>query len=284
MSFSEKFNYFNAPWDLTESNNKTLENLRSRLIMEEIRLKEKEISYTNESVTYMVKNESRGKDVCHFCKKKGHWKADCPKLKKRREYSGSANTAIASMTCSEKLDSNIWYDDCAASNHMTCEESLLKNIAYLDTPIEILLGDNHSVYGLAVGDVYIQARVNGQWHSGIITNVLYVPTLKYNLFSVGAASEKGLIHIQDCYKCEYLKDGVVQAQGYKRGRMYVMDFRIKEETIVMSIKSQGVKEVEEVTENYYTASEEEESDDETENIVVRKSSRIIRKPVKYIPG
>ena len=42
------------------------------------------------------------------------------------------------------------------------------------------------------GEIKIRSRVNGVWHNGKIQDVLYVPNLGVNLFSIGAAADRGI--------------------------------------------------------------------------------------------
>ncbi|KZS00680.1 Copia protein (Gag-int-pol protein) [Daphnia magna] len=44
-----------------------------------------------------------------------------------------------------------------------------------------------------MGDIIIQTNVNEEWHSGILKNVLFVPDLGVNLFSVRSATRAGLL-------------------------------------------------------------------------------------------
>jgi len=54
----------------------------------------------------------------------------------------------------------------------------------------VLLGDGTTCKVHGRGTVYIKRLVNNQWLEGKLENVLYVPDLNKNLFSVGACMNK----------------------------------------------------------------------------------------------
>jgi hypothetical protein len=53
--------------------------------------------------------------------------------------------------------------------------------------------NNNMLQAKGMGDVLIQTNVNEEWHSGILKNVLFVPDLGVNLFSVRSATRAGLV-------------------------------------------------------------------------------------------
>lgn len=72
-----------------------------------------------------------------------------------------------------------------ASSHMTREKKLLTNYKEFDIPQRVSLGDGHSVNAVGAGNVSIQPKIN------VMHEVLYVPELTCNLFSVRAAAVRG---------------------------------------------------------------------------------------------
>ena len=53
------------------------------------------------------------------------------------------------------------------------------------------LGDDGQCLARGVGTILIRKFVNGRWENGRIKNMLYVPKLKKNLFSVGVCTDLG---------------------------------------------------------------------------------------------
>lgn len=53
--------------------------------------------------------------------------------------------------------------------------------------------NNNLLQAKEMVDLIIQTNVNEEWHSGILKNVLFVPDLSVNLFSVRSATKAGLL-------------------------------------------------------------------------------------------
>lgn len=105
MCLPESYNHFFSFWEATEKAQRTLRNLVARLSMEESRL----AFQASTSSAFAARrdqrfklNHQRGKEneqrfspnekkpdsnkpKCHFCKKIGHFKRNCPNLKKERQ-------------------------------------------------------------------------------------------------------------------------------------------------------------------------------------------------------
>lgn len=91
----------------------------------------------------------------------------------------------------------------------------------------ISLGDNTTCEVHGTGTVLIEKRVDNTWKKGKIENVLYVPKIRKNLFSVGICTTK---NYEVCFKDDrvtILLDGRSVAQGVKQGNeIYRMLFRV----------------------------------------------------------
>lgn len=66
----------------------------------------------------------------------------------------------------------------------------------------------------------------GKWNENHLVDVLHVPRLKYNLFSVGAALDKGLEMKSTRTTCELSKDRRTVAVGVRQGKLYSMKFEV----------------------------------------------------------
>ncbi|KAL0375032.1 UNVERIFIED_CONTAM: hypothetical protein Sradi_3418900 [Sesamum radiatum] len=132
----------------------------------------------------------RGKPQCRNCKKFGHVEKDC-RLKGNhlanciKENHSSDQLFYTCNSVAETGDAT-WYIDSAASNHMTYNKGAFQK---LDESFKtnVKLGDNHIVKVEGKGSVAINTRKG----TGIINDVMYIPNLRTNLFSVGQMMEKG---------------------------------------------------------------------------------------------
>lgn len=81
----------------------------------------------------------------------------------------------------------------------------------------IALGDNEECNIAGEGTVLIERFVNNKWRETRIKNVLHVPKLKKNLFSVGACTNKDLeVRFKDRF-VTLIRDEKVTALGIKQG-------------------------------------------------------------------
>ena len=78
ISLPENLRYFNCAWESTFAENKTLPNLTSRLIAEELRFKQDETPMA----LFLKKQTNESVRLCYHCKKSGHLKRNCWLLKK----------------------------------------------------------------------------------------------------------------------------------------------------------------------------------------------------------
>ncbi|BAT91896.1 hypothetical protein VIGAN_07053600 [Vigna angularis var. angularis] len=80
-----------------------------------------------------------------------------------------------------------WYLDSGCSNHMTCNRDWLVNFAESERSM-VKFADESTSKVDGVGDVVIK-RKNGS--RIILTGVLFVPAIRYNLLSIGQLIQKG---------------------------------------------------------------------------------------------
>ncbi|XP_017420400.1 uncharacterized protein LOC108330427 [Vigna angularis] len=94
-------------------------------------------------------------------------------------------TSIVSSHSQDKL----WYLDLGCSNHMTCNRDWLVNFAETERSM-VKFADESTSKVERVGDVVIR-RKNGS--RVILTSVLFVPAIRYNLLSIGQLIQKGFM-------------------------------------------------------------------------------------------
>ncbi|KAL0319035.1 UNVERIFIED_CONTAM: hypothetical protein Sangu_2059700 [Sesamum angustifolium] len=132
----------------------------------------------------------RGKPQCRNCKRFGHMEKDC-RLKGNHQANcieENNNSDQLFYTCNSVAETGeaTWYIDSAASNHMTYNKGALQT---LDESFKtnVKLGDNHIVKVEGKGSVTINTKKGTR----IINDVMHIPNLRTNLFSVGQMMEKG---------------------------------------------------------------------------------------------
>ncbi|KAE8664954.1 hypothetical protein F3Y22_tig00112738pilonHSYRG01227 [Hibiscus syriacus] len=147
------------------------------------------------------KSKSRlSKDECAFCREKGHWKKECPRLKNKGkpergkvvsesnvvEYDGDSDFAFAatpSTSCSSS-----WLLDSACSHHMTPNREWFFDFKELKGRI-VYTANNSPIDTLGIGSIRLR---NQDGSIRTLTGVHYVPDLMRNLISVGTLESKGL--------------------------------------------------------------------------------------------
>lgn len=83
-----------------------------------------------------------------------------------------------------------WILDSGASAHMSFkQENFVELYEYTGSPLK--LGNQETVEVIGQGNILIKKCINGQWETNILKNVLYVPTLRRNLFSEGVVTRQG---------------------------------------------------------------------------------------------
>lgn len=119
-----------------------------------------------------------------------------------------------------------WITDSGASRHITFRREWLTDFQSRSGST-VSLGDDGQSEVLGEGIVLIEKLVSGQWIKVRIESVLYVPSLKKNLFSVGACAAKGFQVSFNEKNVVLVRENSVQAVGYKRdNNIYYMLFRV----------------------------------------------------------
>lgn len=133
------------------------------------------------------------------------------------------------------LGESCWYLDSGATDHMTGHQEWFESITEIDRSVKI--GDGSLLKATGVGDIYVLVNVNSKWTPTVLKNVMLVPELKINLFSVGAALEKGYTLVGDSETCRLEKNGEVCALANRQGKIYVMDIKIDQTIACPSVST-----------------------------------------------
>ena len=166
---------------------------------------------------------------CFFCHKKGHFAWQCPVKKRKGQKKKDSSENCAFMVTSARnsdaaennaerfgkmKDADVWLLDSGASRHISFRREWFKSFSPCAGE-EVVLGDNCSCEVRETGVVEIRKLVDKEWSSSVIENVLFVPTFRKNLFSVGASVKRGLEVNFSENRVLILKQGKVVAEGAK---------------------------------------------------------------------
>ena len=190
---------------------------------------------------------------CFRCHQFGHVKWNCPKNKKsskkktqkkqastNKDDSAAANHAavdsvttgadevvaltVQALKASYGSSDNTgkWVIDSGASRHMSGESNLFENYIEFSNPINVTLGDERCLKAMGTGNIYINNNDDNIRY--VLNDVLYVPELSFNLFSVGKCANKGHNITFNNNGCAVIsKSGDVLVNGQKEGDLYYLN-------------------------------------------------------------
>ena len=197
-----------------------LEVVMERILHQERKFRDRsDASSTTESaMTSRMASAPRRKSIkCHHCGKPGHFKRDCWVLKAEKKGRKNPSTGkkmknlekAATVRVQEDSDSDsvgliaghalsvssssetssTWIIDSGAICHMCLDSTLFATLHQLEDPIDVVLGDGRALVAVGRGEVVLDMVLpSGELKPCTLHDVLYVPSLSYNLFSVAKAS------------------------------------------------------------------------------------------------
>jgi len=218
----------------------TFEKLREQLLIIEINSdNDQKSSDNNQALTVKIKPDNKKKikekRECYHCGKRGHLKRDCRKLKSEKQSENTHQTASASTANSLSLmvASHIsgnreqdWLADSGASHHMSMNRSWFCNFEPItENRIAITVGNNNVVYAKGRGSVQVVAHVGNKIFEHCLVNVLYVPEIRCNLFSLGSAADNGIEARMNKENLQLMRNNQVVAMGSRvSDRLYALHF------------------------------------------------------------
>ncbi|UYV63898.1 hypothetical protein LAZ67_2005915 [Cordylochernes scorpioides] len=109
---------------------------------------------------------------------------------------------------------------------MTFRRDWFKTYTPFTSDHPIYLGDNSTLLAEGMGDIEIQAYVDGGWYNTYIRNVLYSPQLKKNLYSLSTSTRRGFNVIIKHDKLQIFMDNDLKAVGVRHDDLYRMLFKV----------------------------------------------------------
>ena len=135
------------------------------------------------------------------------------------------------ITPMEREDrSTSWILDSGASEHICDKREWYVTYKTLKNhPIRI--GDGRILHAVAKGDINESAFNGNKWKEKFFANVLHVPGLKYNLFSMGTALKKNMTFESNNTQCSFYRNDEVIVTGYKNPDETIFTMKIKVEPV-----------------------------------------------------
>lgn len=196
----------------------TVQQIENKLIEEDEKLNGKAIAQEDSTVlksvivrpkqssegsvaTRMDINHSSRKDFnwkCHFCRKVGHKRADCPDLRRYlnsvqggNKHSAKKASQWYQMTFNgNSATSIIWCVDSGATCHMCAHEKLFTTIDKTFSG-EVSVANGEMIKAHGIGSVILYVRDGNDMVEVTLDDVLWLPKLDGNLVSVKKLVEKG---------------------------------------------------------------------------------------------
>ena len=238
--------------------------------------KSQEKALTSWSKREMVAERwSKREKRCFECGDTSHFKKDCPRLKdgkakantkvekssrksgkksrgggKQKACKASANDSsddeygLFAHHALSSFDRGGWIVDSGATAHMCNNKDLFRTLRSTK-PSSVTLGDGHSLKSTGVGEVPLCMKIpGGKTQKCVARDVLYVPKLAYNLFSISKASEAGTKTVFSDTGCRIeATSGKVIAAGSRVGLLYFLDCMSTSEVHVTSSQTESKEDV-----------------------------------------
>ena len=172
-------------------------------------------------------NPSASTVQCYECNGFGHKGYQCPNRRneEREEQRSQQHTKnrksfgfVSASLCLVASNPNLFYADSAATSHMTYKREFFSSFESIPPGTWKVTGiGGVELEATGKGSINITSLVDGQEIEGTFNNVLLVPGLAVNLFSVGLATEAGVEVLFQGTKALFKTDGSTVMVGKRVG-------------------------------------------------------------------
>jgi hypothetical protein len=146
-------------------------------------------------------SNSKNRVKCYYCKKYGHYKSECPKLRNKEEVNKASSSSVAgvieenyededfvlAVTDSNGRLNDKWVFDAACTSHMFPKRDWFTTYKSINGG-SVFMGNNVACKIVGIGAVRI--RMHDRTVK-TLKNVRHVPDLKINLISLGTLDSLG---------------------------------------------------------------------------------------------
>ena len=225
----------NAPsWEMTTT----------RLLHEERKMQEKETDSSvgdSENRSLVSKQKNKRAIKCYECGKSGHVRKNCfvfQRKTKENDKSFKANRVVEGAASRDKDvmflasalsvtgdQTNSWLIDSGATSHMCNNIKMFSQFEELDVPVSVEIGDGKILKGIGTGIVNVQLELpNSIVKNCVMSSVLYVPGLAFNLLSVAQIARRGMVASFSDDSCKIVNsNNELMALGRKEGNLYMLN-------------------------------------------------------------
>ncbi len=211
----------------------SLDFVQQQLLHQERKIKVQEVKAEVGQNSALVRAQKWKPPKCWSCDEVGHIQRFCPKRKKSQHRAKIMEEEIESeaegaFPVSDIMDEEKWLVDSGASSHMTYRRDYFTNYQPFSVHEKVSVGDGRVVETVGVGNVRLDMLFKvSQAKRATMFDVLHVPQLACNLFSVRAAAKKGNTVKFGQMKCWISgPNGGLKGIGYAYGKLYQLKCKV----------------------------------------------------------
>lgn len=141
--------------------------------------------------------------------------------------SSSDRAEVVFLASKDELVKIEWFLDSGATDHMVNDSGFFTEMRRLERPVEVMVANGQRLLAEYCGDMVFYAIVSGSKKKCEAKNVLYLPELSCNLFSVSRVARSGLQVSFAGDRAEIKKEGAVMAVGHYKGKQYQLNVLCK---------------------------------------------------------
>ncbi|KAL4118876.1 hypothetical protein QTP88_011758 [Uroleucon formosanum] len=173
MTLPNEYNHFYSAWDSISAESKTVNNLTSRLLIEESRIQQNkgEVGGQEKSSALSAKFQNKSSGIngtygkgkkefitknkvnCFYCGKIGHYKRECKSY--LRSMNGckmsTTDTNLNAFVSESRINNtitNTWVLDSGASDHMSANIEWFSSYEPLEDTQQVTIGDGSNLYAI----------------------------------------------------------------------------------------------------------------------------------------